>query len=297
MFTYPWGTDEDDLTRSFFGLVKYLPPDVLLLPFIDLIQSLYTDRGIRRPRGEDAEVLLWPSFEIPAEWRSQFNRPDMRPEKRRSKFYIVPDAIISFDGNTLIVEAEKSHSVEAEQLFQQYLIGRRQFASQNGSNANLFILLVNTDQMCPSSCHVSANDSATGITIYPTDSIPMYINKRLTMVGEASSIDEIIHSFIWVSWHHIGKLVEEVVTGYNKSEDRESKVILELLSGFKDLMDREGFHTVRVFRADDPDEVAVEDPTSVPVLRVLTDWESFLTNIYIAPEAIPVISTVRENSA
>ena len=99
--------------------MKYLPEDVLLVPFLNLIQSHYPDRNIAYRNIESAEILLWPEYQIPEQWREQFNRPDMPVEKRRSKYYIVPDVVIHLDECTLVVEAEKSHSVEAEQLFQQ----------------------------------------------------------------------------------------------------------------------------------------------------------------------------------
>ena len=95
MFEYPWGTSEDDLTRSFFGLMKYLPGDALLVPFLSLIQSHYPDRNIVSRNIESAEILLWPEYQIPEPWQEQFNRPDIPIEKRRSKYYIVPDGIIT----------------------------------------------------------------------------------------------------------------------------------------------------------------------------------------------------------
>ena len=119
MFEYPWGTSEDDLTRSFLGLMKYLPTNCLFIPFLSLIQRLYPEHNIGPQNVEEVKILPWPVYEIPVEWREQFNRPDMPVERRRSKYYIVPDVVIRLNECTFVVEAEKSHSVEPKQLFQQ----------------------------------------------------------------------------------------------------------------------------------------------------------------------------------
>ena len=291
MFTHPWGVAEDDLTGDFFGLMKYLPPDLILLPFLDLIQSLYPDRDIHPGSVERAEVLLWPEYEIPREWRDEFNRPDIPPEKRRSKYYIAPDAVIRLNECALVVEAEKSHSVEAEQLFQQYLVGRREFLVPDRGNRRLFILLINTDQLPPHSCHVTAPDKETGLSISPSDPIPQYIEKRARMVGETCSQAEIRRSFLWVSWHHIGKLAEELLDRHGGKESETSKVVCPLLRGFKEMMDKEGFYPVRKFRADDPNEVRVAENASrlIPRISTLPDCAGFPTDSEgkIEPSFVP----------
>lgn len=65
MFRHPWGTSEDDLTGDFFGLMKYLPEDRLLAPFLSLIQSHYPDRNIAYRNIESAQIVLWPEYQIP----------------------------------------------------------------------------------------------------------------------------------------------------------------------------------------------------------------------------------------
>jgi len=293
MFEYPWGPSEDDLTRSFFGLMKYLPKNFLLAPFLSLIRSLHPDRNINPRNIEEAEILPWPVYEIPTEWREQFNLPDMPVDRRRSKYYIVPDVVIRFDDYTFVVEAEKSHSVEPEQLFQQYVIGRRSFITKGERNHKVFNLLLNTEQMRPYSCHISTTDKKTGISISPGDSIPQYIWKRAKMLGEDISITEISYSYLWISWHHIGKLAEEVLGICGGKPDEFSQTISLFLSGFKAMMDREGFYPVRLFRPDDTNEVSVKDPTSIPVLRILSKWQEFLPSIN--PEIIPFLLS-RESS-
>ena len=287
MFEYPWGISEDDLTRSFFGLMKYLPTNCLLIPFLSLIQSLYPERDINPQNIEEAEILSWPVYKIPEEWQEQFNRPDMPVERRRRKYYIVPDVVIRFNDYTLIIEAEKSHSVEPEQLFQQYIIGRRLFISKGERNHKVFNLLLNTEQMRPYSCHISATDKQTGISISPSDSISQYIRKRAKMLGEDISIQEISYSYLWISWHHIGKLAEEVLGICDGKQGEFSQTISRFLSGFKAVMDREGFYPVRVFKPDDTNELYVQDPTCIPELRMLSKWQDFLPSIN--PEFIPFL--------
>jgi hypothetical protein len=292
MFVYPWGISEDNLTGDFFGLMKYLPPDVLLSPFLDLVQSLYPERNIKPQRIKGAEVLIWPEYKVPKEWQSEFNRPDVPAERGRKKYYIVPDAVIHLDEMTFIVEAEKSHSVEAEQLFQQYLIGRRQFLTPKQGKHNLYILLINTEQMRPHSCRITLPQNS----ISPGDSIPQYIEKRAKMLGETCDINELNHSFLWISWHHIGKLTEKLVDKYRSKEGETSEIVLPFLSGLKEMTDKEGFYPVRVFRADDPNEVCVGDYSSIPIQKIfsLPNFKDFMPSI--EPESIPALHSVESSS-
>jgi len=291
MFRHPWGTSEDDLTRHFFGLMKYLPVDVLLVPFLNLIRSLYPDRKISTQTIKSADILLWPEYLIPQKWRDQFNRPDVTAEKRRSKYYIVPDVVISFDDYVFVVEAEKSHSVEAEQMFQQYMMGRHLFPT-TGGHKNLFNLLLNTDQMPPFFCGVTANDVRTGISILPSDSIPQYIVKRAQMLGEAYDIGEISYSYLWISWHHVGRLAEEVLDMQRGIGNEISKLNAGFLSGFKEMMDKEGFYPVRAFRADDRNETYVDDCSCIPVLKRSLDCDLIGYEASIQPSFIPVFNAM-----
>lgn len=287
MFRHPWGTSEDDLTGDFFGLMKYLPAGYLLMPFLGLIQSLCPNRDIDTCYVAEPEILMWPEYEIPNEWREQFNRPDIPAERRRSKYYIVPDVVIKFNDCTFVVEAEKSHSVEAEQLFQQYLMGQRLFTTARDNESKVFNLLVNTDQIPPYSCHINAIDQKSGISISPTDSIPQYVQKRARMLGEACELEEVSHSFIWVSWHHIGKLVEEVLNIQQRKEEPISRFASTFLSGLKEMLDREGFYPVRIFRADDPEEISVDDYGSIAILRSGLNLDVINFDISIEPSFIP----------
>jgi len=293
VFAYPWGVSEDDLTGDFFGLMRHLPDEAVLIPFLDLIQRQYPDRDIRPQHFEQAEVLLWPDYEIPKEWRTQFNRPDIPAERRRSKHYIVPDAVLIVGHYTFIVEAEKSHSIEAEQLFQQYMIGQRMFVTPTQGRRKVYTVLINTDQMRPSACRITATDESTGIAVSAGDSVPRYIEKRARMLGEACDVDEVSRRFLWVSWHHIGKLAEEVIEVYGHRQDRVSMIISRFLSGFKEMTDREGYYPVRVYRADDPDEVVVEDYDLVPATGLFPAWEDCLPDV--DPGDIPLLR-VREKS-
>jgi len=276
MFDYPWGITEDNLTGDFFGLMKHLPPDVLLVPFLQMVHSLYPDCRVNLDNIKKAEVLLWSGYEVPEEWQDQFNRPEMPAERRRSKYYIVPDVILNFDDCIIIIEAEKSHSVEAEQLFQQYLIGRRYLVHSERGKRRLFTMLINTDQIRPYGCHVAASDPETGIVIEPADSIPQYIHKRARMLGENIVLNEINSNFIWISWHHIGKLIKELLDKHDGKADKTSKLICGFISGINKMFDREGFYPVRLFRADDPNEVSVDDYSWIPVLATLPDWKAIL---------------------
>jgi len=293
VFAYPWGVTEDDLTGDFFGLMRHLPDEALLIPFLDLIQRRYPDRDIRPQHIEQADVLLWPDYEIPKEWRTQFNRPDIPAERRRSKYYIVPDAVLIVGHYTFIVEAEKSHSVEAEQLFQQYMIGQRMFATPTRGKRKVYTLLINTDQMRPSACRITATDESAGITVSAGDSVPRYIERRARMLDEPCDEHEVSRSFLWVSWHHIGKLAEELVELYGHRQDGMSVIISRFISGFKEMTDREGYYPVRVYRADDPNEVVVEYYDPIPTTGLIPAWEDLLPDVDLG--AIPLLR-LREKS-
>ena len=294
MFRHPWGTSEDDLTGDFFGLMKYLPAEYLLVPFLGLIKNLYPKLDIQDQHIEESEILMWPDYEIPNEWREQFNRPDIPAEKRRSKYYIVPDAVIKVDDCVFVVEAEKSHSVEAEQLFQQYLVSRRLFATVGERESKVFNLLVNSDQIPPYSCHINAIDSKSGVSISPTDSIPRYIQKRAEMLGEACDLDAISRSYIWISWHHIGKLAEEVLNMRQEKKDQISQFVTKFLWGFKEMLDSEGFYPVRIFRADDTEEISIGDCGSIAVLKSVLYYDVINFNVPIEPSSIPSFYTLPE---
>jgi hypothetical protein len=107
------------------------------------------------------------------------------------------------------------------------------------------------------------------------------------MLGEDINVQEISYSYLWISWHHIGKLAEEVLGICGGKQDEFSQTISRFLSGFKAMMDREGFYPVRIFRPDDTNEVYVEDPTSISTLRILPKWQDFLPNIN--PKIIPFL--------
>jgi len=295
MFTYPWGVDEDALTGDFFGLMKYLPATALLVPFLDFVQDHYKDRKIMPRYPEEGEVLLWPSYEIPLEWREEFNMPNLAIEKRRSKSYIVPDVVLQFDDCIFVVEAEKSHSVEAEQLFQQYLVGRRKFLTGAGTNRRLFNLLINTDQLPPYACHISANDSKTGTAILHSDSVPLYMQKRARMLGEPCDLREIERSFLWISWHHIGRFSEELTGAMQGQEDMESRILTGLFSGLKEMMDGQGYYPVRIFQADDPEEISLTGypAENIPMLRIIPLFNPQEVSLASSPaENIPMLRTI-----
>ena len=293
MFKYPWGATEDNLTGDFFGLMKHLPPEVLLLPFVDRILEMNHPRSTKTKQARNGEVELWPEYPIPKEWRNEFNRPDLPAEKRRSKFYIVPDVVLHFDDSVFVIEAEKSMSVEAEQLFQQYLVCRRLFSKQQAQR-RLFIVLINTDQIPPYRCGRALKDDKGGISILPQDSIPTYICKRADMLREAPDLQEVKHTFLWFSWHEVGKLSGELLDEWNTKKDESSNIVCRFLLSLKGMMDDQGFYPVRLFKADDPTEIWIENVPQIQGLTVHNMPSLVDLPISIDPDLIPVIRTGEE---
>ena len=79
----------------------------------------------------------------------------------------------------------------------------------------------------------------------------------MQMLGEVGDIEEISHSLIWISWHHIGKLAEDILNTYQRKKNQVSIISAGFLLGLREMFDREGFYPVRIFRADDPEEIQV----------------------------------------
>jgi hypothetical protein len=116
------------------------------------------------------------------------------------------------------------------------------------------------------------------------------------MIGEIYDIEEIIHSFLWISWHHIGKLLEEVLASYKNFQDECTGTIYNFLSGCNKVMEREGFYPVKMFRTDDLDEIYIDNYFTIPVLKAgiesnIIEYESF-----IDPSLIPTFKYI-ENHA
>ncbi len=58
---------EDILTSDVFGLLKYLPPDVALLPFLRLAETITGKRPLSSvPDGTTAEYEFWPQWKTPS---------------------------------------------------------------------------------------------------------------------------------------------------------------------------------------------------------------------------------------
>jgi len=167
-------------------------------------------------------------------------------------------------------------------------MGRQIMQATDTHKRNLFNILLNIDQMPPYSCRVTATDRGTGISISPSDSIPRYIEKRAKMMGENCDLKEISYSFLWISWHHIGKFAEETLDIRSTKGDEMSKVSTRFLSGLKEMMDKEGFYPAKVFRADAPSEIQIDDYSSIPVLHVIPSLKRIIDyEEAIEPSLIP----------
>jgi len=292
MFKYPWGVTEDNLTGDFFGLMRHLPPQALLLPFVHRVQEINPTGFSRTKHLGGGEVRLWPEYEIPKQWRGEFNRPDLPAEKRRSKFYIVPDAVLHFDDCVFVIEAEKSISVEAEQLFQQYLVCSRYMLPQQPQK-RVFTLLVNTDQIPPYRCRAAGKDDKTGISITSHDSIPTYIWKRMRMLRETCDLETVKDDFLWISWHEVARLSAELHDEWSAKNDEASKIVSRFLLGFRQMMDEQGFHPLELFNAHDPSEIRIDNICTIQDFTTYDLPSIADLPISIDPSLIPIISTAQ----
>ena len=103
------------------------------------------------------------------------------------------------------------------------------------------------------------------------------------MMGELCDLKEIERSFLWISWHHIGRLSEELTGAMHGKTDIESRILTSLFSGLKEMMDGQGFYPVRIFQADDPEEISLTGYPAeiIPMLRTIPPFnpEEFLNVI------------------
>lgn len=258
MFIYPLTVNEDHLTGSFFGLMKLLPPSILLAPFIEYLQRRVPQLQIMPQHPNRGKVQLWPSFEIPKKWQENFAQLGEFGEEKRRKVRIIPDVVLLFDDYVFFVEAERSHSVEAEQLFQQYVLGRHVFLPLK---KDYFLILLNTDQIKPFHCRI---DLPT-LGIFYDDSIYDYIVKRSDMIEEKIDIDDVKRHLLWLSWHHIGDFCETLMNKFAGKADRASTIIFNLLHDLFTLMSMKGYHAIKFYDTED-DDILIEssDVLNIP---------------------------------
>jgi len=304
MFDFPWGVTEDDLTRSFFGLMKHLPPNVLLKPFIELINTKYKLGMSSADVDDSVDILLWQSYEIPPKWQTDFKEKSANLEKKK-KYYIVPDAVIELKkaSYVFIIEAEYSKDFEPEQMFQQFLVCRCIFEPQGKARLRPYHLIINKEY------------------IPPKNSLYMHIRERAEELGEVIKIDEIKNSVLWLTWHDIGKLCEEAKKNYfPKVNSYETLTIFKLLASLDKFMIERGFYPIKLFSADNPGEIQPSDiqlrsiqifnilptiltnnfdPTLIPSLSYgLIDIDNYINKYYreIFPEHIPQLNVIGRTS-
>ncbi|MCB9764948.1 MAG: hypothetical protein H6739_34545 [Alphaproteobacteria bacterium] len=154
MFGFAKGQpNEDRLTAAVFGLMRYLPPQEWLHPFMEQVGARHPELCWDPNRlPEEHELLPWPVSEIPESMRRRFAKTSDDWGKGR----VIPDAAIRLhwvrwgDARTsrrvtLFIEAEHSKTVEAEQLAQQWAV----LSGERTPGEERFILLVNPSSTLP----------------------------------------------------------------------------------------------------------------------------------------------------
>jgi hypothetical protein len=165
--------NEDVLSSIVFEVMEYLPPDLLLWPFLREVKR-------RNPRfvlpNEVPTIRQQANLAVPLELREFACQESL-----------VPDVVLeTSDGWTLLVEAELSHAVEPHQMAVQFTCGPKLFPPDK-----LWFLLL--------------NGSMTPPLLGTNKTLADYLGERLrNLPPEFSSIPS--ERLVWMNWQAIHKL-------------------------------------------------------------------------------------------
>jgi len=197
---------EDILTSDVFGLMTYLPYNMLLKQFMELVRMKNPLAGISIPDGKPKQINFWKSFP----W------PDDIPYLGRNS--IEPDVVIEWDNLLIIVEAKFVSPTDPEELLREYLVGLNEMSKRQ----EFFLLLINKNLSTP---EVSEKEGINKI------SIADYIDGRVKELKLSSkySSQKITKSLLWINWQSFyaigsklldnGMADETVMTGKGMGSD------------------------------------------------------------------------------
>lgn len=307
MLVYKGDFNEDMLTACTFGLLKYLPPEMLLNPLLKVIFSSEMD-----VQYSNLDIIFWASYEVPSEWQNYFANP-FEGKEEPPKATIIPDVVLESDQWVIFIEAEKGHKIEAEQLFQQYAIGCREL-----ENRNFYLLLVNGALSRPQRCEMSGKLKKTGTKIDRDDSPEEYILER----GKGLSLDwaalkdakeNLKKTLLWCNWAVFYELAENVLSE-NALKEKPDVHISNLFEDLKALLERVGETPIKWLEDDfnikytcNSDlipilalippllETANIDFSLIPSIREIPDI-SVITAYQIQLEMIPILKEKERNN-
>jgi len=281
-------TDEDRLTHSVFGLMRYLPSELWFRPFIQALRRQNPMALGILDTSSRPKIELWPSYLIPEEWKHAFWRP--RPKKgdlEVLKGSICPDALIITDDWIMFVESEYSHDLDTEQLFQQFAI-----ANNVRKDRKFFVLLNNPALTRPSHCNVdSSNLKKSEANIKPSDSLESYISACCShSLGIKFTLGDVKQRLLWINWQSLNDLFIQLIFDDNpiftKLPESFQRMVELMRNDVCELLEREGLNPINFDILGTLVDLCV-NPDLVPSLPTITPISKFLSQLHIDFEVIP----------
>jgi len=209
---------EDILTSDVFGLMSYLPYEILFKPFLEQIQIGNPGSDFVVPGSEPLAMHFWKSFV----W------PENLPKLNRDS--IEPDVVVEWPDTLLVVEAKFISATDPEELLREYLVGH----SEAVGDKKMFLLLIDKNLSQPAVNHHSKPRKV---------SVSEYIQNRIKDldISESCPPEMVPASILWANWQSFYTQVEtlknETLTGVNGSfRSTTDKILDDLLM----ILDRKG---------------------------------------------------------
>ena len=199
---------EDILTSDVFGLMSYLPYELLFRPFLDQIKVQNPESDFSVPDSGPLAMHFWKTYVWPDDFQ-KLNRGS-----------IEPDVVVEWSDTLMIVEAKFVSATDPEELLREYIIG--QF--QAGNNKKAYLLLIDKNLSQP---QVNQSSNSQGITV------SKYLKNRIQELQFADRFppENVPASILWINWQNFYAQVEalkkDVLSGVNGSFGSTSRKILD----------------------------------------------------------------------
>jgi hypothetical protein len=176
---------EDILTSDVFGLMSYLPYDLLLKPFLEKIHEMNPASSFCAPFEQPETFFFWKNIE----W------PEHLP--KIGKTSIEPDVIIQWKNILLVIEAKFLSPADGSQLLYEYIVGR----SELDQGQEFYLLFINRTLARPQFCE---------LTNTPKVSLSDYIERRIKAleIEDKFPLGQVAPSILWTNWQTVFDLVQ-----------------------------------------------------------------------------------------
>jgi len=227
---------EDILTSDVFGIMNYLPYDLLLSPFLEQVILKNPNSRFAIPATEPTHIHFWKKMI----W------PDSLPNLDRDS--IEPDVLIEWPNTLLMVEAKFISPTDPDELLREYLLG----INEAGSERRFFLLLIDKNLSPPAITYQGAP-----IKI----SVPEHIARRIKSLNLAGLIpyEQIFSSLLWINWQSFYRLANGLLQGNLLDEMvGVGKISKRILSDLRLILIRKGLVPFEALPVDDFDHYEID---------------------------------------